>query len=279
MSEENALASVSPDPAPAAAPQGNTAEPVKTPETPAVTAEPGKEPEAGKTPEAGTDAVEAAKATEAAKALAARKQSAGERIAQMRRAQGEAERRAERAEKELADIRARLKEPDPAAFDDVSKLNAAQLTHALDAREADRKAAEIKDASAEADAARIDAWRERLSVFKETANDWDQVALSAPINEAVAKDITFLEEGPQIAYYLGKHPAQARALNNLSSRERALELGRIAGRLTAEPPRKVTTAPTPVDAVSGKGAQTSPFDPRKASMDEYAAKRKAGWKG
>lgn len=229
--------------------------------------------------EAGSDDADAAKATEAAKALAARKQTAQERINALTRDKREAERRAEAAERREAELRAKLKEPDPAQFDDVSKLNAAQVNHTLDQREADRLKREAETASKEAKAARIEAWQERLSVFKETATDWDAVALSAPITDAVAEDITSLEEGPQIAYYLGKHPAQARALNNLSQRERDRELGRLAGMLTQAPPRRTTTAPTPVDAVAGKGAQTSTPDPGKMSMSEYVAWRQKQAKG
>lgn len=277
MSEETAVASVSPEttPAPAAAAEPAKIADATTQPKDAVATEAGAVTEGPKP----TEAEEAAKATEAAKALAARKQSAGERIAEMRRKAGEAERRAERAEREAAELRAKLKEPDPATFDDVSKLGAAQVAHTLDKRDADRLAADAANAAKEAEAATREAWQERLSVFKETATDFDEVAYRAPISDATAKDILRMEEGPQIAYYLGKHPAEARALNDLSERDRAIQLGRLAGRLTQAPARRISTAPTPVDAVGGKGAQSGSFDPLKASEEEYIAKRKAGWRG
>lgn len=233
----------------------------------------------GDKPEAASDAEEAAKATEAAKALAARKQTANERINELTRARRDAERRAERAEKEAAELRGKLKEPDPATFDDVGKLSAAQVSHALDQREVNRREAEAKAAKEDADRVVREAWQERVSVFKETATDFDEVAYRAPITDEVAKDIAALEEGPQLAYYLGKHPAEARALNTMSERERAVQLGRLAGRLSTTPPRRTTQAPTPVDAVAGKGSQSSSFDGGKASMEDYAARRKAGWRG
>jgi hypothetical protein len=283
MAEETALASASPEtttaPAAATAPADNAEKAAANPP-----AQAGADGDKGQTEakpaEAGSDAAEAEKASEAAKALAARKQTAKERIDELTRARREADRRAERAEREAAELRAKLKEPDPAQFDDVSKLNAAQVTHTLDKREADRKAAEAKAASEEAETARIDAWRERLSVFKETATDWDAVALSAPINEAVAKDITSLEHGPAIAYYLGKHPAEARALNNLSERDRLLKLGEMTARLTETPARRTTQAPVPVDAVGGKGSQSSTPDPGKMTETEYRAwRQRQGYRG
>lgn len=278
MAEDNAAASVSPDTATAAA----TATPAANAETTkpeGAQATDGEGQAEAKTATAGSDDADAAKATEAAKALAARKQTANERINELTRARRDAERQRDAALKEAADLRAKAIKPDPAKYDDVSELSAAQLAHQLDSREADRKTAAAERASKEAEAADIEAWQERISVFKETALDFDEVALKAPITDAVAKDILRIEEGPQIAYYLGKHPAEARALNILSERDRAIQLGRLAGRLTQAPIRKTSTAPTPVDAVGGKGSQSSAFDPSKASMDDYIARRKAGWRG
>lgn len=275
----NASASVTADTASAAAATEQAANAGQaTPEADAKTSETGKVAEGQQAP-ATNDAAEAEKATEAAKALAARKQTAKERIDDITRKYREAERRAEAAERREAELRGRLKEPDPATFDDVSKLNAAQVGHTLDQREADRLKGEREAASKEAEAAVAEAWQERVSVFRETAADFDEVAFKAPITDATARDIARMEEGPQIAYYLGKHPAEARALNTLSERERAIQLGRLAGRLTQAPPRKTTTAPTPVDAVGGKGAQTSNPDPGKMSMEEYVAWRQKQRKG
>jgi len=209
-------------------------------------------------------------------AKASKKQSAQARINDLTRARREAERRAERAEKELADLR-KKEAPDPSKYEDPDDLSNARLNHTLDQREAERKEAEAKAAKEDAETAVAEAWQERVSNFRETATDFDEVAYRAPVNDETAADIARLEEGPQIAYYLGKNPAEARALNNLSVRERAVELGRLANRLSTPPPRKTSQAPEPVKPVSGNGAQSSSFDPEKASMAEYIAKRKAGW--
>jgi len=286
MSEENAAASVSPEiiPAPAAAAESaKTAD--TTQQTPATT-------EAGAVTEGAkpTEAEEAAKATEAAKALAARKQTARERINELTRKTGDAERRAERAEREAAELRARFKEPDPATFDDVSKLYVAQTRHTLNEDRAEQLKSEAERAKGEAETAAAEAWQERLSVFKETATDFDAVvfAPSSPFTMrskddtatmSLSRDVLRMEEGPQLAYHLAKHPAVARDLKNMSERDRFIELGRLAGRMTQEPVRRISQAPTPVDAVGGKGAQSGSFDPLKATEAEYIAKRKAGWRG
>lgn len=219
----------------------------------------------------GSEEAEAAKASAAGKALSERKRSAQERINQAVRGQREAERVAARATAEAATLRAKLKKPDPATFEDVTELNAAQFEHSLDVREANRKQAEAENASKDASASAHQAWKDRISIFKETVPDFETVAFNSPISDATAKDIILLEEGPQIAYHLGKHPAEAIALNAMTERERAIALGRLAGKMSAQPlPRRTTKAPPPIeDAVNGKGAGGS-LKFAQLSHDEYA---------
>lgn len=275
MADENASDAVKPEEIPAA--------PAQTEPTTPEAEKPEGAPAEGDKPEAELTDEEKVKA--AAKTLADRKAAKAaenqKRWADHSRARHEAEQRAARAEARVKELETagRLAPPDPTKFEDYGALNAAQVTHALDAREIETLRREAKDATADVEAKVAEEWQERVANFKETATDFDQVALTAPISDAAARDIARMEEGPQVAYYLGKHPAEARALNNLSERDRAVQLGRLAGRLTQAPPRRTSTAPTPVDAVAGKGAQTSRFNPETASMEEFAAKRAAGWKG
>jgi hypothetical protein len=266
---------VTPAPAPAAAaPEGKTAEPVNGLADGATT-------EAKPVAQGTTEAEDAAKASEAAKALAARKQSAQERINNAVRAQREAERARDRAEARARELEAKLTKPDPEKFTDLSELNAAQVEHTLGKRDAARLTEDAKAAAREADEAARDAWQERVSVFKETAADFEDVAYNAPISEQVASDILRMEDGPQVAYYLGKNPKEARALNALSERERGIALGRLAGKIAAEPPRRTTQAPPPITgAVTGKSAPAmkwaslSPEDYAKAVAKEDAERRR-----
>lgn len=226
-----------------------------------------------------TDEQKAAKATEAARTLNERKRSTQERINEAVRAQREAERRADRAEREARELRTKGAKPDPAKFDDVAEHQAAVTEAALNRRDAEARAGDAKTARTEADEAVASAWQDRVELFRDQAPDFDAVALKAPITDDVAKDVALMEEGPAIAYYLGKNPATAKNLNKMGARERLVELGRIAAKLTTQPARKTSTAPTPVDAVAGRGSKSGAFDAGKSSYDEYAAKRRAGWKG
>lgn len=226
-------------------------------------------------PAEGSEEADAAKASAAGKALSERKRSAQERINQAVRGQREAERVAARATAEAATLRAKLKKPDPATFEDVTELNAAQFEHSLDVREANRKSVEATNASEDAEKALRRVWSGRVAAFQETVPDFKQVAtIDAPISDATARDIMRMEEGPQIAYHLGK-TAEGRelavALNEMTERERAIALGRLAGKMSAQPlPRRTTKAPPPIeDAVNGKGAGGS-LKFAQLSTDEYA---------
>jgi hypothetical protein len=63
----------------------------------------------------------------------------------------------------------------------------------------------------------------------------------------------------------------------MSGRELAREMGRLEATVKLPTAKKQTTAPPPLEPL--KGGASGSFDPEKASMDDYVAKRKAGWKG
>lgn len=221
-------------------------------------------------------------ASEAAKTLNRRKQSAKEAVQQAKGRQRDAERRATALEREVAELRGRLRPPDPAQFADDASYTAATVEHTLDQRELAKNEKGIEEAGQERVKAVADAWRTRTEDFKGEVPDFDDVVygkLNNRISGETAMLIAELDEGPAVAYHLGKNIAEATRINNLSEREKAFELGKIASRITQPPPRKVTQAAAPIESVGGKSSGGSGFKPEKASMEEYAAKRKAGWGG
>lgn len=247
------------------------------------TAEGTKAPEAtsGEAPKAEpakTEAELAAEASEAGKALNKRKQSANERISEITGKYRDEQRRADSLAAKLAQLEGKLKAPNADEYTDASKLNADQIAYALD----QRRVAELKDehteATTEASKARAVAWYERVEAFKAEAADFDAVALTAPIGKETSLMVADMEDGPAVAYHLGKNPAEARRIDALPERQRAFALGKIAAQITTTPPKRITAAPTPVNAVSGKSAGGSD-NPADMSMEEYARKRKAGWRG
>lgn len=121
-----------------------------------------------------------------------------------------------------------------------------------------------------------EAFSYRETEARERFADYDTVTRNP--NVAITPDMASLirdsEHGPDIAYHLGKNPAEAARIASLSPIRQAAELGKLEVALAApKPSRKVPAAPVqPVSAIAAGGSK----DPAKMSMSEYAAWRKAG---
>lgn len=133
---------------------------------------------------------------------------------------------------------------------DVRKIireeNAANQTRSLDAQ----RQALIRD--------RQHAHNERVEAIKDTIKDYDAVVNSAPaITQDVAQEILASDKSELIAYHLAQHPEKISALNGMTGRELAREIGRLEGTVSAPSAKKHTTAPPPPSRVSGGAAPTS----------------------
>lgn len=206
-----------------------------------------------------------AAASEAARKLASRRRTMQGRLDAVTGKFRDAERRAIRAESELADLRARRAK----GYDDEVNPD---LSLTLDQRREAELTREHKAATEDQSEARAEAWKERVSDFQEKHDDFEKVAYSAPVSDATAEMIADMEEGPAVAYHLGKNHAEARRIDRLSRLQKAVELGRIAERVTSTPMQRITKAPTPIkNGVSGSGR--SGAQPKFGSMSnsDYAA--------
>lgn len=124
-------------------------------------------------------------------------------------------------------------------------------------------------------------FEERTEAFKSKAKDFDEVVSGfvnggGKFSDAVRELVMESDVGPQLTYHLAKHPAIANKVNALPPLQAAKEIARLEDTLS-KPSTKATTAAKPLTAV--KGGSSGNFDPKTASMDEYVAKRNAGWKG
>lgn len=106
--------------------------------------------------------------------------------------------------------------------------------------------------------------------------DFDAVTSnpSLPISPEMAELIASSEFGPDVAYHLGKNPAEAARLYQMTDKQLAREIGRIEAQLTApKPTPKVPAAP--IRPVTGNLAGGTK-DPAAMSMAEYVAARSKG---
>lgn len=133
----------------------------------------------------------------------------------------------------------------------------------------------MQERSAELQREKAALYRERAAEAKSSIPDFEKV-LEAARGVQVRDDITdFIldsDKGPTLAYHLAKNPDQLRDLNGKTPTAALRELARIEARLSTPAPKRQTSAPAPISAISG-GAAARP-DISKMSMDEYAAYRR-----
>lgn len=132
---------------------------------------------------------------------------------------------------------------------------------------------------------------EAIGEFKETHDDWDEVVnQKIPIHESVYLTIQELENGPAVTYYLGKNPAYAEKLAEMSPLAAVVEVGRLAERLKtgasnrretdgAAKPKPKPRIPEPVRPVAS-AASASTLSSREAAQKRdfhaFKAAQRAG---
>lgn len=215
-----------------------------------------------------------------------RRREARERL--VREAQ-EAQARADEAErraKTMRDALAGRPMPKPEAFpsfeDYQAELAARRTLGILKAEQADellrvaqgerQRIEDARRAEAQVDAQH---WAAQQAEAKARYSDFEQVALrDAPINEPLAKVIVQSDMAAEIAYWLGKNPAECQRIAALPPMQMARAVGHIEARLSAPPPPPVTSAPAPLSPVRPKAS--SGLNPEAMSMREYEAARRSG---
>lgn len=124
---------------------------------------------------------------------------------------------------------------------------------------------------------------ERVEKFKSETPDFDEFAArnDVEVSMPMAAAILHSEHGPQLQYYLGKNPTEAKRIFNLSPPLQLLELGRIEASFdkpAAPAAPAVQAKPKPINPIT-PASDTPRFDGETASMDEYAKQVRAreGW--
>jgi len=194
---------------------------------------------------------------------------AKERIQELVSRAKEAESRAAEAERLLSEYQSEDLKPSSEYETDEEYQRAlirAELTEAERARARREQEAAAKRAQEE----RQRLWEARADEAKARIPDFEQVAYSqsVPYSQSMLQIVQESEQGPEIAYHLGKNPHEADRIARLSPLEAAREIGRLESRFAASAPKKVSTAPTPPKTISGQGAQEEKT-PEQMSYDEY----------
>lgn len=123
------------------------------------------------------------------------------------------------------------------------------------------------------------AYWEKVEAARDKYDDFDDVAFddSVPITDPMADAIQTAENGPDINYYLGTHPDEARKISRMDPVSQVRAIGRLEQKLLTPSPKKTTSAPKPVKPLGGTaGGGVGSNDPSKMSMEEYVKWRAAG---
>lgn len=200
--------------------------------------------------------------------------SAKERIAELTRQKREAEKRAEAAEAKLK--AAETPAPKRSDFTDADEYENARAKWAAKLARGDDAKHEAEAAKAEVAQAKAAAWTEQRTEILTRHADFDTVINAVPgdvFTQSVADAILESEMAADVAYVLAKDLSRARKFAAMTPLQQGREIGRIEAEL-APKPRKLSSAPPPVETV-GSGAPGSSPDPSKMSMAEYVRWRKS----
>jgi hypothetical protein len=101
---------------------------------------------------------------------------------------------------------------------------------------------------------------ERVDDAREVIADFDQVMAGmkgVDVRSDVVDEIMSSDKSALLTYYLAKNPDKLNALNSMSGRELAREMGRLEATVRMPEAKKTTTAPAPLGRPKGGAAPSS----------------------
>jgi hypothetical protein len=133
------------------------------------------------------------------------------------------------------------------------------------AQDSERKAADSRRA----------AYEKAVASIEDRYPDYHDVTAEMPTTRMMAEFILEHDKGPDIAYYLGKHPDEAMRIANLSPVKQGFELAKLEAKLVTpgSQAKTASTAPEPINPVRPR-ERAPAADPSKMTMAEYANWRK-----
>lgn len=149
-----------------------------------------------------------------------------------------------------------LVEPKRESFADDEQYLQAHIEHLAERRAAEK----LEQRQQQQEQERIQStFLEKAEKAAERYEDFDLVVSNPnlPINSGMAEFIAESDIGPDVAYFLGKNPAKAAQIAQLSPIKAARELTRIEAELASKPQAKPSKAPEPIAPVGNRGKASS----------------------
>ncbi len=156
------------------------------------------------------------------------------------------------------------------APEDYTRAVAEQAVREVGAEILSRQASQAQEIAARA---AQDAWVEFTADFRQKVPDFDAVAHNPnlAVTPVMADAIRELSRGAEIAYYLGKNPAEAARIASLAPVSQATAIARLESR-AGSTHASVSRAPQPLGTLSGRsGGAGKPLEDM--SFEEYRRAR------
>ena len=197
------------------------------------------------------------------------------RYGEIHRKWKEAESTAARAHAEVRRLQEQISRmPAVDADADPTSAIAQQSVKLMRQSQIEDQQAQARAAQTQAEANMVQAWNEKVDEARAVIPDFDQVVTQhTPIHPLAAPILAESPVGAQMAYWLGKNPAEAMRIADLcqyNPRQGLFELGKLEARVSTPLGRQTSNAPKPAPILNGGPAPTA-FDPEKSSMAEYMA--------
>ena len=169
-------------------------------------------------------------------------------------------------------------EPTLEEFDyDQSKYFAAMVQHQVAQQLAQADTEREQRKAQEQQQSVLEAFNQRAQAFANGHEDFFDVTMgnqALPITDVMASYVMASENGPTVAYHLGKNPAEAQAIAALPAHMAGAALARLEDRLTGPAtlktpaqPAQITRAPPVASRVSGAAPGTNPLE----SIEDHIA--------
>lgn len=139
---------------------------------------------------------------------------------------------------------------------DAGKATSAAIEKQFKTREDSERSTKQAEIARERDVSHA----ERVEDVREAITDFDAVMATmkgVQVRQDVIDEIKSSEKGPLIQYHLALNPDKLLAMNSMSARELAREMGRLEATVELPSAKKATTAPAPLSSLKGGASPSS----------------------
>jgi len=123
-------------------------------------------------------------------------------------------------------------------------------------------------------------WKSRAETAADKYDDFDDVIEEATnsvvLKQAAMQALFESDMGPELLYYLHKHPEEQKAIYGMSSTNSVKALGRLEEKLSSKPAKVITpsSAPEPITPVNSAKSNTKSLDDPNLTDAEFARIRR-----